>query len=286
MSGTIRSCSILLLVGAAGCQTTPVPPPHDPPPPPRPVPPPARLVLDLGPSVGMELVLLPAGTFTMGSAPDERDREPDEGPARRVTLTRPFYMGAREVTQKQYQTVMDANPSRFKGPARPVEGVWWSDAVRFCERVSSRTGRTVRLPTEAEWEYACRAGSTGRFAFGDQYEELARYARYSDAPNSTAAVRADRPGGTAKAGSRTPNRWGLFDLHGNVFEWCADWYRDSYAGLGDTDPRGAASGAYRVLRGGSWASPPWHCRSAYRHRFTADGRFNHLIGFRVVAEVE
>ena len=247
--------------------------------------PPAQLLLDLGGSVQMKLALVPAGAFTMGSAPDERDREPDEGPARKVTITKPFYMGVHEVTQEQYETVMGTHPSRFKGPRRPVEGVWWSDAMEFCKRLSQRTGSTMRLPTEAQWEYACRAGTTSRFSFGNSYDDLPRYANCSDAPHSTAAPPGAGSGGTANVGSLKPNRWGLYDMHGNVFEWCYDWYRDSYSGLADTDPQGAPSGAYRVLRGGSWAGPPWQCRSAYRHRFTADGRFNHLIGFRVVADV-
>jgi len=287
----IRSCVILLLSGAAGCQpatglqTAGQAAPacvvaasaalH-----------PAQLVLDLGSSVHMKLVLVPAGTFTMGSASDERDREPDEGPARKVTITKPFTMGVCEVTQQQYETVMGRNPSRFRGPRRPVDGIWWSDAVEFCTCVSKRTGHTVRLPTEAEWEYACRAGATSRFSFGDSYDDLPGYAHYSDVPVSATAPSGEPPVGTSDVGSFKPNGWGLYDMHGNVFEWCSDWYRDSYSGLAETDPEGAPGGAYRVLRGGSWASPPWHCRSAYRHRFTADGRFNDQIGFRVVAEVE
>jgi len=230
----------------------------------------------------MKLALIPAGKFTMGSNPDERDREPDEGPTRNVTITKPIYMGIFEVTQRQYETVMGKNPSRFKGPRRPVDGIWWSDAVDFCKRLSKNTGRTVSLPTEAEWEHACRASTTSRFNFGDSYDDLSTFANYSDAPGSTPASPGDGRAGTTEVGSLKPNRWGLYDMHGNVFEWCSDFYRDSYAGLAGTDPQGASSGAYHVLRGGSWASPPWHCRSAYRHRFTADGRFNHLIGFRVV----
>ncbi|NQU75912.1 MAG: formylglycine-generating enzyme family protein, partial [Planctomycetes bacterium] len=228
----------------------------------------------------------PAGAFTMGSAPDERDREPDEGPTRGVTITKPFYIGVCEVTQEQYEMVTGRNPSLFSGPRRPVEGVWWSDAADFCKRVSNMTGHTVRLPTEAQWEYACRAGTTSRFSFGDSYNDLPRYAMYGEVAKSTAESLGAAPAGTADVGSGKPNSWGLYDMHGNVFEWCGDWYRDSYSKLADIDPQGAPSGAYRVLRGGSWSSPPWHCRSAYRHRFTADGRFNHLIGFRVVAEVK
>jgi formylglycine-generating enzyme required for sulfatase activity len=233
----------------------------------------------------MRLAPVPAGTFTMGSNPDEGDREPDEGPTRKVTITKPFCVGVFEVTQEQYETVMGSNPSRFKGPHRPVEGIWWSDAARFCERLSEKAERTVRLPTEAEWEYACRAGTTTRFCFGDRYGDLPEYAHYTAALLSSAPLGEALPG-TSKVGSYKPNRWGLHDMHGNVFEWCSDWYRDSYSGLAEIDPEGAPGGAYRVLRGGSWASPPWQCRSAYRHRFTADGRFNHLIGFRVVVEIE
>lgn len=288
MSMAIKLFLILLLSGVAGCRLGTGPETGEPAAATSVktsvVVPPARLVLDLGGSLEMKLMLVPAGKFIMGSAPDERDREPDEGPARKVTVTKPFYMGVCEVTQEQYETVMGRNPSRFKGSRRPVEGIWWTDAVEFCTRLSKMTGRTVRLPTEAQWEYACRAGTTGRFSFGDSYDDLPRYANYRDALQTTAA-RPD-PDGTVDAGSFKPNRWGLYDMHGNVFEWCNDWYRDSYSELAETDPQGAPSGAYRVLRGGSWSGPPWQCRSAYRHRFSADGRFNHLIGFRVVAEVK
>jgi formylglycine-generating enzyme required for sulfatase activity len=202
-----------------------------------------------------------------------------------VTITRPFYMGVCEVTQQQFQAVMGENPSWFKGAARPVDGVTWDQATEFCKRLSQKAGKTVQLPTEAQWEYACRAGTASRSSFGDSDDDLPAHANYSDVLSSAASSSGDGHAGTADVGSFKSNPWGLYDMHGNVFEWCSDWYRDSYAGLAGADPQGASSGAYHVLRGGSWASPPWQCRSAYRHRFTADGRFNRLVGFRVVADV-
>ena len=239
----------------------------------------------------MRMVLIPPGRFRMGTPLGQRDRDTDEGPVRLVRITRPFYLGVFEVTQDQYEAVTGAAPSRFRGPRRPVDSVWWADAAEFCRRASRLTGRRFRLPTEAEWEYACRAGSTGPYFFGESEAELAACANYCDRSNSLHLSWQDRRhddghDATAPVGSFRPNAWGLHDMSGNVFEWTADFYRDAYDPADVTDPRGPPSGPYRVLRGGSWCSPYWMCRSAYRHRFTADGRFNHLIGFRVVMEAD
>ena len=236
------------------------------------------LTLELADGVKMTFVRIPAGKFKMGSPLNEKDRSDDEwlsayfhqGPQKTVTISKPFYMGVYEVTQLQYNAVMGANPSHFKEWSHPVESVSWDDAVAFCKKASEKTGRTVRLPTEAEWEYACRAGSTTRFSFGDDERTLGNYAWYSG--NS------DRK--THPAGQKRPNAWGLYDMHGNVWEWCQDWYA-GYANPTETDPRGPTSGQFRVLRGGSWRTNAQYCRSADRYGGTPDFRIS-LGGFRVV----
>ncbi|MFP4052286.1 MAG: formylglycine-generating enzyme family protein [Phycisphaerae bacterium] len=233
----------------------------------------------------IHMVLIRPGRFTMGSPAEELGRDDDEGPRRIVTITHPYYVGSTEVTQQQYAAVMQENPSRYRGANRPVDSVEWLKAAAFCDRVSQRTGQEVRLPTEAEWERACRAGSDQRFCYGDDSDRLKLYATYRGEDGSVTLSRTDpnEPGqGTTPVGSHQPNAWGLHDMHGNLFEWCNDWYRDAYNPTDRVDPQGPPDGPYRVLRGGSFASPDWLCRSAYRHRFSADGRYDHLIGFRVV----
>jgi formylglycine-generating enzyme required for sulfatase activity len=228
------------------------------------------LTLDLGGGVTMKLVLIPAGKFMMGSPENEKDRDSDEGPQREVTISRAFHMGVFEVTQEQYQAIMGTNPSNFKDAAKPVEMVSWDDAVEFCKKASLITGRTVRLPTEAEWEYACRAGSRTRFTFGDDDKGLDKYGWYDG----------DTWEGTRPVGQKAPNAWGLYDMHGNVYEWCSDWY-DAYVNAVETDPQGPKSGDARVLRGGAWFSYPWYLRSAFRRSNDPSGRFG-LYGLRVV----
>jgi formylglycine-generating enzyme required for sulfatase activity len=229
--------------------------------------------------------LIRPGQFTMGSPPREPGRDQDEGPRRTVTISRPFYIGVTELTQAQYAALTGSNPSRFRSATAPVHNVDWQQAMAFCRRASEHTGRTVTLPTEAQWEYACRARSQGRFCYGDDTARLALYATYRREAGSATPSRSDPgapPGRPTHAASRRPNAWGLYDMHGNVFEWCRDWYADRYDPSDAADPAGPPQGPYHVLRGGSYASPPWLCRSAYRHRYTADGRYDHLIGFRVV----
>ena len=213
-----------------------------------------NVTLDLGKRVTMKLVLIPAGRFVMGSPNDEADRNNDEGPQREIAISKPFYMGIYEVTQDQYEAVMGSNPSRFKGATKPVETVSWEEAMEFCKKLSQKTGRTITLPTEAQWEYACRAGSKTRFCFGDDDKQLGAYASYDQ--NSSA--------GTAPVGLRKPNSWGLYDIHGNILEWCTDWHAGSYVNTSTVDPTGPNSGRYRVLRGGCWHSYGKSCRSAYR----------------------
>lgn len=276
-----------LLVGLLGCAAEDVQP--------EPRPPllrpaesslPESLRLKLGKGVTMDLRLIPAGAFRMGSPASEQDRDDDEGPVRQITLTRAVYLGVHEVTQQQYEAVLGRNPSKHRGPKRPVDSVTWQDAVAFCRALSNRTGRAIRLPTEAEWERAARAGSTSRFCFGDAAADLHRFGNYYDRehPNYDDVLRPDGYRRTAPVGSYQPNAWGFCDMHGNVFEWCFDWYTPRYPAGQRTDPAGAPAGAYRVSRGGSWASPSWKCRSAYRNRFTGDGRYNDQFGFRVVVD--
>jgi formylglycine-generating enzyme required for sulfatase activity len=240
-------------------------------------------------SVGMKLVLVPAGSFLMGSAESEAERGADEGPQRRVTIPRPFYLGVFPVTQAEYQKVMSTRPAQFSkgaggGPTHPVEQVSWDDAVGFCRELSSlgaekEWARAYRLPTEAEWEYACRAGTTTPFAFGESLSgEQANF-------DSNRPYGAARPkpavGKTTKVGSYPANAWGLFDMHGNVWEWCADWYAEGYGHGTDGGPR---RGDRRVLRGGSWNNSGHLCRSARRNKYAPDFA-NDAIGFRVVLSV-
>jgi formylglycine-generating enzyme required for sulfatase activity len=228
-----------------------------------------------------DFVWLPPGRFVMGSPANEQDRDSDEGPQTVVTLTHGFYISQYEVTQWQYQEVMGSNPSSSTGdPNRPVETVSWYDATNYCakltdqERAAGRlpSGWVYRLPTEAEWEYACRAGTTNRFSFGDDpsYTKLGDYAWYD----------ANCGGQTHAVGQKRPNRWGLYDMHGNVWEWCSDWYA-TYPGGSVSDPWGPAVGSARVVRGGVWSRDGWYCRSADRYIFTPDLRYI-CIGFRAV----
>ena len=216
-------------------------------------------------SIGMRFVPIQAGTFTMGEGKT----------AHKVTLTQAFHLGQHEVTQEQYEKVMGKNPSKFKGKQNPVEMVSWNDAVEFCRKLSDlpaekSAGHVYRLPTEAEWEYACRAGTTTKYSFGDDASKLEQYAWYDK--NS------DRR--THPVGEKKPNAWGLYDMHGNVWEWCQDWDGD-YPSGSVTDPTGAASGSVRVCRGGSWVSFSVNCRSAYRYWYSPDYR-DYFLGFRVL----
>jgi formylglycine-generating enzyme required for sulfatase activity len=228
-------------------------------------------------SIGMKLALIPAGEFLMGCPDSDRSGVASEQPQHRVRITRSFYFGVYEVTQGEYQRVLGSNPSRFKGDARlPVETVSWQDAMTFCERLSAlpaerSAGRVYRLPTEAEWEYACRAGSATIYSFGDSEWSLGKYAWYdSNSGRKTHPV-----------GQKRPNAWGLYDMHGNVWEWCSDWYDVSYyASSPEDDPTGSVKAISRVLRGGSWLNFGRFCRSAFRYWFVPVRR-NGVYGFRV-----
>ena len=298
---------------------------------------PPTKTLDLGNGVKMDLVLIPAGRFVMGTPEHEKpavgkamvgvsggimfvvlmvwliharrkrkrpqfslafmllmtfvaavgvwggvrwnealknpDDFPDERPAHPVTLTQPFYMGKFVVTQEQYQQVVGTNPSNFKDNDNPVEQVSWDDAQAFCKKLAEQTKQAVRLPTEAEWEYACRAGTTSTYHSGDAEADLARVAwYYANSKNTTHPV-----------GQKEPNAFGLYDMHGNVWQWFQDWYAADYYGKAPAEnPEGPAQGAFRVLRGCSWVVIPMACRSACRSRSDPGGRDRH-VGFRVAA---
>ena len=232
------------------------------------------LMLDLAPGVRMKFALIPSGRFTMGSPPQEDGRGDDEGPRRQVTIDKPFLMAATEVTQAQYRAVMGGNPSGFKGADLPAERVSWRDATAFCRTLSQRVGRREALPTEAQWEYACRAGSTTPFHTGEAIR--------SDQANFDGGRGGAFRGRTAPVAGFRPNAWGLHDMHGNVWEWCRDWY-GPYEKTDVRNGRGPADGQYRVLRGGSWLNAPGRCRSAARSSGWARQRF-YKIGFRVILE--
>jgi len=225
--------------------------------------------------VGMRFVPIPAGTFLMGRRETEAG-DVDELPQHQVTLSQPFYLQTTPVTQGQWVEVMGENPAFFNegGVDCPVENVSWEEAQEFISRLNEleRTDE-YRLPTEAEWEYACRAGGQERFCFGDQEADLKNYAWYeANSGESTHPVARLRP-----------NAWGLYDLHGNVLEWCQDWF-GAYPPGPVTDPQGPETGEHRVLRGGSWNSPAEDVRCAYRLRLTPGYRYRHE-GLRVARRV-
>ena len=256
------------------------------------VPPPRTWVVDLPGAVPLTLAQIPAGEFWMGSEATEAGSYSDERPQHQVTLGE-FWLGQFAVTQAQYKAVMGRNPATFRtDPARPVETVSWYDATDFCQKLSDLTGRTFRLPSEAEWEYACRAGTPTPFHCGPTITtDLANY-RGTDEERGgqvLSGAYGNGPHGiyreqTVPAGQFPPNRWGLYDLHGNVWEWCQDVWHDSYDGApsdGGAWLVGADQEDRRVLRGGAWNFDPGACRSAYRNRFARANRL-HNLGFRVL----
>ena len=232
-------------------------------------------------STGMKLIYITGGEFLMGSPAGEEDRDSDET-QHRVRLTKGFFMGVTEVTQLQWKAVMGSNRSQFKGDDLPVGPVSWNDVMKFCRKLSQKESRTYRLPMEAEWEYACRAGTTTPFNTGrtiSTYE--ANYAGNHVYGNGRKGVYRAK---TTPVGNFRPNRWGLYDMHGNVLEWCSDWYGKEYPRNLVIDPAGPRTGTSRVVRGGSWDSRPRYCRSAFRYGIDPVIR-HRLIGFRVVCSV-
>ena len=251
------------------------------------------LQINLGGGVKLELVLISPGKFMMGSPAAEAKRM-DFETQHPVMLTQPFYMGKYPVTQEQYEILMGKNPSVLKAAKNPVEMVTWNDAQDFCARASKKTDKTVKLPTEAEWEYACRAGSTTAYYFGDNEANLGDYCWYKDnsadrPPGDKPAVDkpGDRRGFATKmihpVGGKKQNAWGLYDMHGNVCQWCQDWL-EKYSELAAVDPQGPAQGFRHVLRGGSSQLSAGECRSAYRIGYPAERFSGHVggFGFRVI----
>ncbi len=213
---------------------------------------------------------IPSGSFDMGSPGNEQDRDGDEGPVHRVAFSEGFWMGKYEVTQVQWEAVLGNNPSSYDGVNRPVERVSWTDIQGF----ESTLGDVFRLPSESEWEYACRAGSTTRFYWGDDpnYSSIVNYAVYSS----------NDPGGTDNVGTKQPNAWGLHDMSGNVYEWCEDWYHSDYTNApADGSAWTSPSGSNRVYRGGSWDYFAQYCRSAIRFLSVPSSRY-YALGFRLV----
>lgn len=227
--------------------------------------------------IGMAFVTIPAGTFVMGGDPVGEQADENETPRHPVTFEKPFLMGCCPVTQTQWVAVMGENPSHFPGDENPVETVSHDDASRFIDALNRlEKCRLYRLPTEAEWEYAARAGSQSTYCFGDRKAQLAEYAWF----------RNNSDGRTHPAGRLTPNAWGLYDMHGNVHEWCADWFdRTYYARSPDRHPTGPEAGVARALRGGDWGSEDWYCRSAIRSLSSPQRRSNR-VGFRMVRLTE
>jgi formylglycine-generating enzyme required for sulfatase activity len=215
-------------------------------------------------SLGMKFAWIPPGSFLIGSPPSEKGRFENEV-QHRVRLTRGFWLGVYPVTQKEWNMVMGSNPSHFKGDDRPVEQVSWEDCQEFCRKLGKREGKTYRLPTEAEWEYACRAGTTTAYYFGDKQALLDEYAWYSGNSGSQ----------THSVGQKKANAWGLYDMYGNVWERCQDWYEE-YPRSEQVDPSGPSGGSYRVFRGGGWSSSGLDCRSARRNGYSPGDRFTYL----------
>ena len=227
-----------------------------------------QIAIDLNSGVKLEMVLIPAGEFMMGSTSSENGHQTDEAPRHRVRITRPFYLGKYKVTQEQWQAVMGYNPSDYKGPRNPVEMVSWDDCQEFCKRLSQQRGdghQVFRLPTEAQWEYACRAGGAKRFCFGDNEALLGQYAWRAVYDGQQHMVLARHP-----VGEKKPNAWGLYDMHGDVSEWCQDWFDKDYYGVSPSeDPAAQTPGpsacsavasrsglSSRAPRGAAAGSPP------------------------------
>jgi formylglycine-generating enzyme required for sulfatase activity len=226
-------------------------------------------------SVGMVLVPIPAGQFQMGSPDSDKDVKDKEKPQHLVKITKPFYLSVNEVTQQQYEKVMGVRPWKGKkyvqeGPDYPATYVGHDAAVEFCRKLSEQEGVEYRLPTEAQWEYACRAGTKTVYSFGDDSSKLGQHAWYYKNAWDIGEKYAHR------VGQKQPNPWGLYDIHGNVWEWCGDWY-GKYEGVAVDDP---ASGRGRVLRGGSFLNEAGSCRSAFRDYWPLDFHVSNF-GFRV-----
>ena len=231
-----------------------------------------RINFDLGNGVKMELVLIPAGEFLMGAPDADKGASSDFKPQHQVRITKSFYLGKYPVTQEQWEAVMGNNPSHFKGPKNPVEVVSWEDCQQFLGKLNAKVGGgKFQLPTEAQWEYACRAGSTTRYCFGDDESKLGEYAWYGKNLGNT----------THPVGEKKPNAWGLYDMQGNVWQWCADWWGWYGARSITDDPTGPPAGLCRVFRGGDWGYDAEHCSSASRGNGAGPDSRRNGLGLRV-----
>ncbi|NOT11798.1 MAG: formylglycine-generating enzyme family protein [Methylococcaceae bacterium] len=226
--------------------------------------------------MGMTFVKIDPGCFQMGQNKKFKESSEAEVPNHRVCIEKPFYLGETEVTQKQWEDIMGNNPSKAKGLYKPVEKVSWDDAHAFIKRLNEKEGgQYYRLPTEAEWEYAARAGSDTVYSFGDDEKNLADYAWYGNLGYH---------GSAHEVGLKKPNQWGLYDMHGNVWEWVEDWYGATYYSSSPVNaPKGPESGQYRVYRGGSWVGKAVNLRSSARFSGLPVSR-THDIGLRLVRE--
>jgi len=230
----------------------------------------------ISPSTGMEFILIPAGKFMMGSPSDEKDRDDDKRPVHEVTINNPFYMGKYPVTQKQWEEVMGNNPSYCKGEDHPVEMIPWNEAQEFVVKLNEMEGTDkYRLPSEAEWEYSCRAGAQTKYSFGDDESKLNEYAWYGINSGSE----------THPVGQKKPNSWGLYDIQGNVWEWVQDMFHDNYKGApSDGSAWEDGNSPNRVMRGGGWHYDARDCRSADRGRDVAGDRSG-SVGFRLLRKL-
>jgi len=260
--------------------------------------PPKTLTLDLGKGVTMKLVLVPAGDFMMGGkfSPAESVKKfggkanhyASEHPRRKVTISKPFYIGVFELTQAQWEAVMDEKPYDSKmvtkiGPDYPASWMQWTEANEYCAKLSKKLGKKIALPTEAQWEYACRAGSDTEFCYGDDPKKIGDYGWLGSnmIDNKKASTYA------RKGGLRKPNAWGIYDMHGNVWEWCRDWYdKDFYANGKNVDPVNLKESKTVTSRGGSWYNDPIHLRSAARNSWTGPKYRHYNYGFRIVVELQ
>jgi formylglycine-generating enzyme required for sulfatase activity len=264
---------VVLIAAITGCngalteKTVPGPPPS---------PSGETLRLDLGSGVGLDLVLIPAGSFIMGSSKSGMGQWDNQRPVHRVQITRPFYLGKYEVTQDQYSAVMGQNPSKVIGATHPVNRVSRSEAVAFCKKLGATLGRNVRLPTEAEWEYACRAGTKTRFYWGDDASVVGDYA---------VCLTTDSAEDIQAVGGKKPNAWGLYDMIGNVSEWCSDWL-GRYVAQWNVDPQGPPIGTAHVVRGSCYCGTPTFCTCTDRIGVTGgDGPTTIVwLGFRLAMD--
>ncbi len=226
----------------------------------------------------LEMVYVPGDTFQMGSPKTEKGRDDSESPQHHVTVI-PFYMGKYPITQRQWKAIMSTNPASFKGENHPIERITWYDAIDFCSKLSEKTGQTYRLPSEAEWEYACRAGTTEPFHFGETITaDLANYNGQYTYASALESIYRDK---TIEVGTFPPNAFGLYDMHGNVWEWTCSEYEAEYKGKEQRCIMSSSHASSIVIRGGSWDGLPRWARSAYRGGSWPSSR-NFDLGFRVI----